>query len=268
MHRRIIFFLTIIHARRHLFICSHLCLCRDSWISTWSPRLAMPRAKYSTSRWRVTTIGISQKSPLVKLETVRIDLSLRISLSVRSFSWEGSKREASSRNTRSYRLAWRCDRDFSQSISTSVSTADRRRRLKLNLATYSMLAKLPKKNLTNRPLTLIASFSTAFDYASAWVFECYFSRMNIYSILASTDASVWRMGESLDFALPTQLQSQSFVVKVARGWNFTRILISRICKIWTERIFLLTVYLLKLLYFLFFYIQLYFWHYESNNYKC
>lgn len=49
--------------------------CRVSWISTWSPRLAVPRAKYSTSRWRATTTGISQKSPPVKLEIVRIDSS-------------------------------------------------------------------------------------------------------------------------------------------------------------------------------------------------
>lgn len=49
---------------------------RDSWISTWSLKLAMPRAKYSTSRWRVITTGISQKSPLVRQETVRINYLL------------------------------------------------------------------------------------------------------------------------------------------------------------------------------------------------
>lgn len=55
------------------FISLYLCFYRHSWISTWSPRLAMPRAKYSTSRWRVTTTGISQKSPPVIPEIVRID---------------------------------------------------------------------------------------------------------------------------------------------------------------------------------------------------
>lgn len=174
---------------QHLFIYLYLYLCRDSWISTWSPRLAMPRAKYSTSRWRVTTTGISQKSPLVRPEIVRIDLSLHISLSMRSFSWDGSKWKVSSRNTRSsscliFRNRYRCDcQDDWQTM------------LNLNHTTCNIFAKLAK--ILRTLLTLIL-FSTAFDYISyklIYKFLNVLLRMNIYSTLAcdtitSTDASV------------------------------------------------------------------------------
>lgn len=74
----------------------------------------MPRAKYSTSRWRVTTTGISQKSPPVIPEIVRIDPPR---VTPRTWSrGDGSRSERDS-EARDYHLFQRCNHGFLYNIN-------------------------------------------------------------------------------------------------------------------------------------------------------